>query len=222
MHIVEGSGRSTRVRIRASRLRLRIIVAAPIAVLAVLLSGITGPQADAINYGSGTYGACQYGACGITISSTASLALNVTPSAGGACTQQSNTVSVLTSNSNGYTLTLANIGTNTSLVSGSDSISATTATQASPAALTANRWGYRIDNLAGFGAGPSSAESNVALNSVLYAKVPASSTGGDIIASSTTSANPAVETAIWYKVCANTETKSGTYTTDVLYTAVTN
>ena len=88
----------------------------------------------AINFGSGTYGACQYSTCSISIGSSVNLSLNVTPTSGGVCTTQSDSVSVLTDDPNGYTLTLANSSTNQALTNGlTATINSTTATQSSPA-----------------------------------------------------------------------------------------
>jgi hypothetical protein len=191
------------------------------AVAAVLLLFPTLPV-SAILYGSGTYGACQYGTCSISISSDSNVALNITPTASGGCTIQKDAVSVLTSNSSGYTLTLTDSSTNTALLSGASSISATSATQASPAALTVNHWGYRVDGVGGFGSGPTTAQTNVGIGSTLFAGLPASNATTSTIASTSTAASPAVVTNVWYGVCANTAVTSGTYTSQVTYTAVTN
>jgi len=176
----------------------------------------------AINYGSGTYGACQYGSCSITISSSGSVAVNVTPTGSGSCTIQRDVVSVGTSNSSGYTLTMKDSSTNTALLNGASSIAAGSGTQASPAALTVNHWGYRVDGIGSFGAGPTSAQSNIAIPSTTFAGVPASNGTASTLATTNTAASPAVTTNVWYGVCANTSVTSGTYTLQITYTAVTN
>ena len=176
----------------------------------------------AINYDKGTYGACQYNTCSITISSSGTVSLDVTPTPSGACTTQSDDVSVFTDNSSGFTLSLGNSGTNTSLTNGSSNITSSTASQSSPAALTANTWGYRVDGVGGFGAGPTTAQTNISLNSTKFAGVPASNDLPDTLANTSVAADPAVDTTAWYSVCVNTSTVSGLYTSQVTYTAITN
>lgn len=174
-------------------------------------------------YGSGTYGSCEYGStCSITLTSGGTVHLDVTPATGGRCTIQSDTASVLTDDSNGYTLTLADNTTNTALDDGSATIPATTATIGSPAALSANKWGYRVDGLGSFGAGPTTAQSNISIPSTVFAGVKASNLTADTIASTSTAADPAQVTTIWYGACADTSLSSGVYTTQVTYTAVAN
>ncbi|HSX15960.1 MAG TPA: hypothetical protein VLF40_04170 [Candidatus Saccharimonadales bacterium] len=191
-------------------------------LMGAVLMLLPGISVQAIQYGSGTYGACGFGSCSLTIGSSGTVALNVTPTANGSCTIQKDSVSVFTSNSSGFTLTLADTSTNTALLNGAASISATTGTQASPSALAVNRWGYRVDGVGGFGTGPTSAQSNVSLGSTTFAGVPASNATASTLASTSSAANPAVITSVWYGVCANTSVTSGTYTSQVTYTAVTN
>jgi hypothetical protein len=201
----------------------------PRRLLALLLSISMGViwcaaalPALAIQYGSGLYGVCQYGSCSISISSSTSVAVNVTPTASGSCTIQKDAVAVSTDNSAGYNLSFANSSTNTALVNGGSIIPATAATQASPASLTVNHWGYRVDGIGGFGAGPTSAQSNVAVSAAQFAGVPASNGTAAVLATTASKANPAVTTNVWYGVCANTSTASGTYTAQITYTAVAN
>jgi hypothetical protein len=204
-------------------MRLSIVKKAALLGLALLtLVAIPALPAMAIEYGSGTYGECQYGSCSISISSNGTVAVNVTPASGGSCTIQKDVVSVFTDNSAGYNLTLANSSTNTALLKGGSSIASTTATQTSPLALTTNTWGYRVDSVGGFGAGPTSAQTNIAIGSTVFAGVPASSGTANTVANTAVPADPAVTTNVWYGVCANTSVASGIYTTQVTYTAVTN
>lgn len=203
----------------------RLFSTRPLVAILCLSAGIFATlawPATAINYGRGTYGKCQFGSCSISLSSNGSVALNITPTASGSCTIQKDTVSVLTSSSTGYTLTFTASSTNTSLLDGASSIASTAATRTSPATLSANHWGYRVDSIGGFGAGPTSSQANVASSSLAFAGVPASNASADTLATSTVAANPAVSTDVWYGVCANTSVISGTYTTQVTYTAVTN
>lgn len=188
----------------------------------MLFSGFAAAYATG-TYGSATYGACDYGmACSISLISNGNISLNVTPASGGRCTIQSDSAAVQTDDSNGYTLTLANSSTNTSLVNGGNSITAASGTLASPAVLTSNKWGYRVDGLGSFGAGPTTAQSNISIPGTLFAAVKASNVTADTIATSSSAANPAVTTTVWYGACANTSLASGSYTTQVTYTAVAN
>jgi hypothetical protein len=176
--------------------------------------------AGAINYNKGLYGACQYGSCSITISSSTSVSLNVTPTAAGSCTVQKDSVSVQTSNSAGYSLTFTDSTTNAALFKGASTIATNGASQSSPAVLTANKWGYRVDGIGGFGSGPTSAKTNAVADTTKFASIPTSNATPDVLATSSVAANPAVTTNVWYGVCANTTVPSGTYTTQITYTAV--
>jgi hypothetical protein len=186
-----------------------------------LASILTLPSA-ALNYGSGTYGGCQYNTCSISIGSSGTVQLNVIPAAGGACTIQSDSVSVLTDDPNGYQLSINNSNTSTALVDLGNSINSISANQSSPAALTADYWGYRVDGVGGFGAGPTSAQTNISPSAALFAKVPPSNATADVIANTSIAADPAVSTTVWYGVCADTSVVSGTYSAQVTYTALTN
>ena len=198
--------------------------------LAVLvLTGLIGLASPLVlaypsgTYGSGAYGSCEYGAtCSITLTSNGNVSLNVTPAPGGKCTIQSDTASVMTDDSNGYTLTLADNGTNTALINGSNTIAAGSGTFASPATLSGNAWGYRVDGLGSFGAGPTASQSNVSPGSTVFAAIEASNQTPDTLANTSMAADPAVTTTVWYGACADTSVASGAYTTQVIYTAVAN
>lgn len=189
--------------------------------LAGLLSLLPVASAAAVNYGHGTYGTCTYEGCSITLTTSSTVNLNVTPATSGSCTIQSDTVGVTTHNSAGFSLTATNSSTDTTLVSGANHISASTGTIASPSPLS-NSWGFRIDGLGGFGSGPTSAQTNVATSSTGFAGMPASN-GTPVTLATTSSYNAStVNTTVWYGVCADWSVKSGTYTTQITYTAVLN
>lgn len=190
--------------------------------LASALAASAAVPAFAINYGHGTYGGCQYGSCSISISSSGGVSLDVSPASSGKCTIQSDAVSVLTDNTEGYTLTATDASTDTSMHNGSNTIPSSGASQASPSPLSVNHWGYRVDGLAGFGAGPTSAVSNHDPDTTSFAGMPASNATSDILAGSSSAANPAVTTTVWYGLCADTSVASGSYTTQITYSAVTN
>jgi hypothetical protein len=176
------------------------------------------------SYGSGTYGSCQYNSCGISLTSNGSISLDITPGIGTTCTVGSDTVSVLTDASTGYTLKIADSDTSNQLAgatSGSN-VAATSGTAALPSVLSANTWGYRVDGAGGFGAGPTNTQSNGSIPSVSFAAVPLSSGTADTIASTTSAADPADDTTVWFGMCANTSLASDTYTDNIIYTAVVN
>lgn len=173
-------------------------------------------------YGSGQYGSCEYSSCSISVSSSSTVSLNVTPDVTGKCTIQSDSVSVLTGNTNGYTLTLASSTTSTDLVNGATNIATSGGTSGSPATLTANSWGYRVDGIGGFGAGPTTAQSNISIPSTTFGGIPASNQTAATIASTSAAANPAQTTTVWYGACIDTTVPNGSYVTNVTYTATTN
>ncbi len=148
------------------------------------------------------------------------VSLNATPTGTGVQTTASDTVTISTNNSAGFTLSLAETTASSNLVSGGNTIAATTGTYASPIALAANRWGYRVDSLGSFGAGPTSAISNAAIGALTYAAVPATASPQTLKTTATTAVNNV--TTVWYSLAVNTSTPSGTYTNSVTYTAVTN
>ncbi|MDB5178410.1 MAG: exported protein of unknown function [Patescibacteria group bacterium] len=145
---------------------------------------------------------------------------NVLPTVSGAQTTASDTVTISTNDTAGYTLKLEDANATTNLTSGGNNITATTGTQASPIALTAGKWGYRVDGVGGFGAGPTSPGSNTAIGSVTYAGVPASGAPNTLKTTATTATNDT--TTVWYSVAADTAQAIGTYTDVVTYTALTN
>lgn len=193
-----------------------------VAVLAVLLFG---GMSYANNYGSGYYGACNYGSCGITLTTNTTVNLNITPVGGSTrCTDQSDSAAVLTDSSTGYTLTLGDSDTNTNLAGAihGGNIAATSGTFAAPVVLTANKWGYRVDSLGSFGSGLTTAGTNTAPLALTFAGILSSASTPDTIATSSSPANSAVTTTVWYGACADTSIPGDTYSDTVTYTAVTN
>lgn len=173
-------------------------------------------------YNDGTYGACTYNVCPITLTTSSTVSVNVLPTSSTQCTIQKDSVGVTTDSSTGYNLTLGDVDTSNSLANGVNNITAVSGTQASPAALGANKWGYRVDGIGGFGAGPTSAASNISPPSTTFAAVPLSSSTADTIATSTSPADPTVTTSVWYGTCADASIPAGTYSDNVIYTALIN
>lgn len=146
--------------------------------------------------------------------------INTTPTAGGVQTTASDTVTVSTNNSAGYTLKIGETTASSTLVSGGNSIPAISGSQAASAALTANTWGYRVDDVGDFGAGPTTGISNTSIGTVTYAAVPVTASPDTLKNTATTASNDT--TTVWYSVAVNTAKPSGTYTNSVTYTATTN
>lgn len=199
-------------------MRLRYLIAGGLLAVVGVVT-ISSFSFAANEYGSGSYGACTYNECGISLSTnTGTVSLPVTPTATGVCTVASNIATVTTDSSTGYTLSLA--GASSSLNrAGGGAIAATAGTTASPAALGMNRWGYRVDGSGAFGAGPTAALSNSAIPAQTFAAVP---TAHQAIVQTTSAASAGATTNVWFGTCVNTSTPSGTYTTNVTYTAVVN
>lgn len=157
---------------------------------------------------------------GSTISMTTSgtVTLNVTPVSGGSQTSASDTVTISTNNSTGYDLTLADSDANTNLVNGANNIAAHAGTRTTPTVLANNKWGYRVDSIGGFSTG-GAVESNVTSSSITYAGVPASGSPDNIKSTSATATGET--TTVWYAVKADTTNPNGTYADTVTYTATT-
>lgn len=191
-----------------------------LAITVLLALPLSAVKADP-KYGAGLYGRCTYSSCGITMTTTGLVNLDVAPTGGGRCTVASDNVSVLTHNSAGFTLKVNNSTTNTSLVVGSQAIPASTGTPASPVTLS-NSWGFRVDGLSAMGAGPTSAASNAAPSGLTFAGIPASDATPVTVATTGVYADAAVVVPVWLAVCADTSVVSGTYSTTITYTAITN
>ena len=156
----------------------------------------------------------------ISMSTSTTVAVNLTPTAGGVVSSASDTVSVSTNNTAGYVLTLADADSTTNLVSGGNTIGAHTGTQASPTALAANTWGYRVVNVGGFGSGAYSAEANNTSSTSTWAGMPASGSANTLKSTASTASGDT--TTVWYGVKVNSTKPAGTYTDTVTYTATTN
>jgi hypothetical protein len=156
----------------------------------------------------------------ISVSTSGTVNINVAPSASGAQTISGDSVQVATNDSAGYVLELNETTSSaTTLTTGSNNIAASSGSRTSPVVMAANTWGYRVDSVGGFGAGPTSAVSSQPISSLTFAKVPASTP--DTLAT-TASATNGTSLNVWYGVAANDTTIAGTYTNSVTYTAVAN
>jgi hypothetical protein len=152
--------------------------------------------------------------------SNGTVTVNVTPTGAGAQTIASDTITVSTNDTLGYTLQIADTDATTTLVSGANNIAASAGTQASPIAQVVNTWGYRVDGLGGFGAGPTSGQASAAVGAIKFAGLPANSSPNTIKTTATTASNDT--TTVWYGVAANTTQPMGTYSDSITYTATAN
>lgn len=154
----------------------------------------------------------------ISVSSGPTVSMNLAPGGTAVVSSASDTVSVSTNNTAGYTLTLADTDADTSLVSGANSIAAHTGTHAAPTALANNTWGYAVAGGA-FDATYTALTNDTSTTSK-WAGVPASSSPVTLKTTSTTAS--ADTTTVWYGVKVNASQPTGTYSDQVTYTATTN
>lgn len=189
------------------------------AVVGVIASVLVPAAAFAANQSAGTTINATIGST-ISISTSGTVVLAVTPTASGSATSASDTVSVSTNNATGYYLQLASSSAQTTLTNGGNTIAGSSGSQASPTTLATNTWGYRVDGTGGFGAGPTSAESNVTSLAGSWAGIPASGSPNTLKTTATTAT--ADTTTVWYGVKVDTTKPNGTYSNTVTYTATTN
>lgn len=188
----------------------------------LLIASFGGSLAGALPYGAGAYNTCTYDTCIITVLTSGTVSLSVTPTLSGVNTTAKDDVSVSTDASTGYTLTFSDADTTTTLTSTGDNIPTSAGTQASPINLALNTWGYRVDGLSGFGAGPTSAQTSDSTAAYTFAGIPASNAAAHTLKTTAVAANPADVTNVWFGVRLDTTKPSATYTDVVTYTAVTN
>lgn len=193
------------------RIFISIIMSALAALVAVPLAAQAATSTTTVSSAIGST---------ISLSTSGTVSIDVTPTGGGVQTIAKDTATVSTNDNAGYTLKLGETTSSTDLVSGSNTIPAVSGTQASPTAETANTWGYRVDGVGGFGAGPTSAASNQAIGGTTFAAVAATASPNTIKTTSSTASGDT--TSIWYGIAANTSAPSGTYSNSVTYTATAN
>ena len=200
-------------------LKNKLLIAA---ILALSLLGLS-QTVSGLNYGDGTYGTCTYGTCGITISSSGTVTLNVTPQTGSTvCTVDKDDISVTTGASVGYTMTLSSTAAGVTMpgdVNGG-TINAVGTSYGTPGVLATNTWGYRIDSTGSFGAGPTSVVNSGSVPALTFAPI-APLASAQTIRTTSSAATPS-NTSVWYGVCVDMSLPADTYSRDVVYTAMTN
>ena len=198
--------------------KVTILASVPIFALA-FVAVVSSTQANALT--TTTTVSSSISAIITLLTSSGTVTLDSIPTAGGVQTIASDTVTVSTNDSAGYVLKLNETAAASALVSGANSIPATAGTFATPIAQATNTWGYRVDNLGTFGAGPTTPALNAAISGTIkFAAVPATASPQTLKTTATTATNDT--TTVWYGVAVNTATPSGTYTNSVTYTALAN
>lgn len=161
----------------------------------------------------------------ISMTTSSTVAISLTPSGSGVVSSASDTVTVNTNNSTGYNLQVADSDATTTLVSGVNTITAHSGTKAAPTALATNTWGMAVASTTpgigtnGFDA-TYSAETNSTSSTSKWAAVPA--TGSPMLLKSTAATATNDTTTVWYAVKVDTAKPTGTYSDTVTYTATTN
>jgi len=154
----------------------------------------------------------------ISIATSGTVAINVTPVSGGSQTSASDTVTVSTNNAAGYDLTLANSDATLTLANGANTIAAHAGTYAAPTALANNSWGYAVGGLGTFD-GSYTTITNAGTSTTKWAGVPGTGSPQNIKSTSSTASGDT--TTVWYSVKADTTNPNGVYTDTVTYTATT-
>jgi hypothetical protein len=144
----------------------------------------------------------------------------ITPDSTGKQSTNSDTVSATTNDSLGLTIQLAdNSATLNGLISGANTIATSAGTTGTPVTLVNNTWGWRVDSLAGFGAGPGAVISNAAPSAITYAAMPLS---GAPFTIKTTAVTGSTSATVWYSARVNNTQATGAYVSTVIYTITTN
>ncbi|HEX8226960.1 MAG TPA: hypothetical protein VF572_03770 [Candidatus Saccharimonadales bacterium] len=194
-------------RLSARRLANLSVAAAVAAVIAVPVG------ASAVTANSSVEAAV---ASVINVTSSGTVNISVTPTGAGATSANaSDTVTVDSNDSDGYNLTLSSAdGTATmagfkddGTTSNGDSLAVTSGTYGTPAAMSDNAWGWRVDDLGTFGGS----------GTATYAGMPISGAAQNI--RSTTATASAQVTTVKYAVKVNTSKANGVYKDTVTYTA---
>jgi hypothetical protein len=203
--IVEGKQNMKKIKVASGLMGLSVLLVTPVVASAASSTANTTINATI--------------ASTISISSGTTVAIALTPTAGGVVSSASDAVSVSTNNVLGYTLSFSDSDTVTNMVSGANTIGAHTGTQAAPTALAVNKWGYAVGGVGAFDA-TYATETNSGASTSKWAGVPSSAAPNTLKTTATTAT--ADTTTVWYGVKANSSQPNGVYTDQVTYTATTN
>lgn len=161
----------------------------------------------------------------ISITTGGTVALSLTPTAGGVVSSASDTVTVNTNKTNGYNLSVADSDATTTLASGGNSFAAHSGTKTAPTALANNTWGFAVATATtgigtnGFDASYA-AETNAGSSATKWAGMPA--TGSPMMIKTTAATATNDTTTVWFAAKATSSQPGGAYTGTVTYTATTN
>lgn len=161
----------------------------------------------------------------ISITTGTTVALSLTPTAGGVVSSSSDTVTVNTNRTSGYNLSIADSDATTSLASGGNTFAAHSGTKTAPTALANNTWGFAVaTGTTGIGTNGFDAsyatETNATSSATKWAGMPAS--GSPVMLKTTAAVATNDTTTVWFAAKATASQPGGTYTDTVTYTATTN
>jgi hypothetical protein len=156
----------------------------------------------------------------ISMTTSGTVAISLTPTVGGVVSSASDTVTVNTNRTTGYNLKLSASDATANLTSGANTITPHAGTFGTPTALANGTWGYRIVNAGGFTATAYSAETNNAASTSTWAGVPTNAAPQTVKTTATTATNDV--TTVWYAAKVTSSQPGGAYSDTVTYTATTN
>lgn len=159
----------------------------------------------------------------ISLTTTGTVTLNITPVSGGSQTSASDTVTVNTNNTGGYNLAVRDADANTNLVNGVNNIAASGNSFATAGVLANNSWGWAVaSGTPGIGGNGFDASYATITNAPTSSTNWVGMTTSDQVFKSTSSVATNDTTTVWYSAKADTSNPNGTYTNVVTYTATTN
>lgn len=157
----------------------------------------------------------------ISISSGANVGLNITPDATGVISSGTNTVTVSTNVTNGYTLAIKDSDATTTLASAGGSFAAN-ASPTTADALANGEWGWAVPS-ATVGVGVTGFDASYASPTLASTFAGVNASGGANVNVKTRSGTATNDTTtVYFAARANTSQPSGQYTGAVTYTATTN
>jgi hypothetical protein len=183
-----------------------------LALAPVSVSAVTATANTTINANLGST---------ISITTSGTVTLNITPVSGGSQSSASDTVTVNTNNATGYNLAVADA--TLTLTNGANTIAASSNTFAAATTLANNTWGWAVANTTtGIGSNGFDASYSAFTNQSSHASHWAGITASDQQFKSTSTTATNDTTTVWYSAKADTTKPNGTYTDTVVYTATTN
>jgi hypothetical protein len=159
----------------------------------------------------------------ISITTSGTVTLNITPVSGGSQTSASDTVTVNTNNATGYELAVKDSDATLTLTDGGNTIAASSNTFAGGGVLANNTWGWAVPTATtGIGSNSFDASYSVINNAASSSTNWAGITATDQLFKDTATTATNDVTTVWYSAKADTSKPNGTYADTVTYTATTN